>query len=185
MERRLAAILAADMVGYSRAMQADEAGTLAALTKFRKDAIEPLVAEHRGRIVKLMGDGVLAEFASVVERLPARLSGKRARRKIRQSLQFRIGVNLGDIVFEMATLADRVNGRAAADAANQADHGHRAWRGAEQARSRFRGSGDQTVKISKGRCVAGASRWTGAVPPATAKSVATRTTNRRSRCCHS
>ena len=66
MERRLAAIIVADVVGYSRLMHADEAGTLAALENRRKDMIEPLVAKHRGRIVKLMGDGVLMEFASAV-----------------------------------------------------------------------------------------------------------------------
>ncbi len=102
MERRLAAILAADMVGYSRAMQADEAGTLAALTKFRKDAIEPLIAEHRGRIVKLMGDGVLAEFASVVDAVACAVAwqARASDGEFGKPLQFRIGVNLGDIVFE-------------------------------------------------------------------------------------
>ena len=64
--RRLAAILAADVVGYSRMMQADEAETLAALKARRAYILEPLVKEHHGRIVKLMGDGVLVEFASVV-----------------------------------------------------------------------------------------------------------------------
>ena len=66
-ERRLAAILAVDVVGYSRLMGEDEAGTLARLTAVRKELIEPLLAEHRGRVVKLMGDGVLCEFASVVD----------------------------------------------------------------------------------------------------------------------
>ncbi len=66
-ERRLAAILAADVVGYSRLMEADETGTLAALTTHREELIEPMIAEHNGRIVKLMGDGILVEFASVVE----------------------------------------------------------------------------------------------------------------------
>ena len=66
-ERRLAAILAADVVGYSRLMERDEAGTLARLKAHRKELIEPLVAEHRGRVVKLMGDGALCEFASVVD----------------------------------------------------------------------------------------------------------------------
>jgi hypothetical protein len=65
MERRLAAIVAADVVGYSRLMQADEAGTHAAL-KARRTTMQPLIARHRGRIVKLMGDGVLIEFASAV-----------------------------------------------------------------------------------------------------------------------
>ncbi len=67
MERRLAAILAADVVGYSRLIGEDEAGTLEALRTHREELIEPKVAEHRGRIVKLMGDGLLAEFPSAVE----------------------------------------------------------------------------------------------------------------------
>src|SRR5262249_38159017 len=66
MERRLAAILAGDVVGYSRLVQADEAGTVVALKARRTTILEPLTARHRGRIVKLMGDGVLMEFASAV-----------------------------------------------------------------------------------------------------------------------
>src|SRR6476646_7086611 len=66
-QRRLAAILAADVVGYSRLMQADEAGTLVALKRRRAEVLQPLVAKHRGRIVKLMGDGVLVEFSSAVD----------------------------------------------------------------------------------------------------------------------
>jgi adenylate cyclase len=65
-ERRLAAILAADVVGYSRLMERDEAGTLAALKARRKEVLEPLVAKHQGRIFKVSGDGVLVEFASAV-----------------------------------------------------------------------------------------------------------------------
>src|SRR5499426_1087678 len=64
--RRLAAILAADVVGYSRMMQADEAGTLAALKSRRTEILQPLIGKHHGRVVKLMGDGVLVEFASAV-----------------------------------------------------------------------------------------------------------------------
>ncbi len=67
MERRLAAILAADVVGYSRLMGADEAGTLERLKAHREALIEPGIARHKGRVVKLMGDGLLAEFASVVD----------------------------------------------------------------------------------------------------------------------
>src|SRR5499427_10150517 len=67
--RRLAAILAADVVGYSRLMEQDEAGTLAALKERRKGILKPLVGEHHGRIVKVMGDGVLVEFASAVNAL--------------------------------------------------------------------------------------------------------------------
>ena len=69
MERRLVAILAADVVGYSRLMGKDEAGTLRRLTELRQQVLEPLIAEHRGRVVKLMGDGLLVEFASVVDAL--------------------------------------------------------------------------------------------------------------------
>ena len=67
LQRRLAAILAADVVGYSRLMAADEGGTLAALRTRRKELIDPTIAKHGGRIVKLMGDGALVEFASVVD----------------------------------------------------------------------------------------------------------------------
>ncbi len=67
MERRLAAILSTDVVGYTRLMEADEAGTLEAIKALRSDLIDPLIAEHRGRIVKLIGDGALVEFASAVD----------------------------------------------------------------------------------------------------------------------
>src|ERR1700752_5128547 len=66
MERRLAAILAADVVGFSRLMEVDEAGTLSALKLRRKDVLDPLVAKHQGRIFKVTGDGVLVEFGSAV-----------------------------------------------------------------------------------------------------------------------
>jgi adenylate cyclase len=66
-KRRLAAIMAADIVGYSRLIEADEAGTLAAIRDLRHGVIDPLLAEHHGRIVKLMGDGAIAEFGSVVD----------------------------------------------------------------------------------------------------------------------
>jgi adenylate cyclase len=67
MERKLAAILAADVVGYSRLMEADEAGAFARLKERRQTVVEPELTKHRGRIFKLMGDGLLAEFASVVD----------------------------------------------------------------------------------------------------------------------
>ncbi len=67
-QRRLAAILAADVVGYSRLMETDEAGTLSRLRTLRRDIIDPSVASHSGRIVKLMGDGALVEFASALTR---------------------------------------------------------------------------------------------------------------------
>jgi adenylate cyclase len=106
MQRRLAAILAADVVGYSRLMERDEAGTLAALKALRAELIDPAIAEHQGRIVKLMGDGALVEFGSVADALNcARAiqesmvrhnSGSAAEK----SISFRIGINLGDVIVE-------------------------------------------------------------------------------------
>ena len=81
-DRKLAAILAADVVGYSRLVGNDEAGTIARVKALRKECLEPLVAEYHGRVVKLMGDGALVEFASavnVVECAPLRLRAPRAR----------------------------------------------------------------------------------------------------------
>ena len=106
MKRRLAAILAADLVGYSRHIRADEEGTLAALQTLRKDALDPIVAQHSGRIVKLMGDGVLVEFASVVNAVRAAtqfqksLSERNAGQSQDRRLEFRVGVNLGDVVID-------------------------------------------------------------------------------------
>ena len=105
-ERRLVAILAADVVGYSHLVEMDEAGTLAALKALRREVIDPLLAEHHGRIVKLMGDGALAEFGSVVDAVACavavqkgvadRQDGVPPERRI----VFRIGINLGDVVVE-------------------------------------------------------------------------------------
>jgi adenylate cyclase len=106
MERRLAAILAADVVGYTRLMGEDEVGTLRRLTDLRREIIEPLIAEHHGRIVKLMGDGLLVEFASVVNTVACALawqecvSEHEADSDADSRLQFRIGINLGDIIVE-------------------------------------------------------------------------------------
>ena len=116
MERRLAAILAADVVGYSRLMAVDEAGTLAALKTHRKELIEPKVAEHHGRVVKFMGDGALVEFSSVVEAVTCALEIQQgmAERSLeipeQQRLRFRIGVNLGDIILDEGDIyGDGVN----------------------------------------------------------------------------
>ena len=106
MERRLTAILAADMVGYSRLMGASEAGTLAALKTVRTDLIDGKIAEHQGRIVKLTGDGMLAEFPSVVNALACAVEVQRGMRDRNacipqdQRIEFRIGVNLGDVIVE-------------------------------------------------------------------------------------
>jgi adenylate cyclase len=105
-ERRLAAILAADVAGYSRLMEREEAGTLDRLKAHRKELAEPLVAEHRGRIVKLMGDGSLCEFASVVDAVACAVAVQRglAEREAgvpeAERIRFRIGVNLGDVIVE-------------------------------------------------------------------------------------
>lgn len=105
-ERRLAAILAADVVGYSHLVEQDEAGTLAALKTLRREVIDPLLAEHHGRIVKLMGDGALAEFGSVVDAVACAVAVQKGVADPQDSVPaerrivFRIGVNLGDVVVE-------------------------------------------------------------------------------------
>ena len=102
--RRLAAILAADVVGYSRLMGADEAGTLAALKHHREAVFDPAVAEHKGRVVKLIGDGTLVEFASVVDAVKCALAIQRAVKALKPAsgggITLRIGVNLGDIIID-------------------------------------------------------------------------------------
>lgn len=102
MERRLAAILAADVVGYTSLMGADEAGTLSALSDIIKNLIDPLIATHNGRIVKLMGDGVLAEFSSVVAAVTCAVAWQEKISAMAEShdIRFRIGINLGDIVIQ-------------------------------------------------------------------------------------
>jgi adenylate cyclase len=105
-DRRLAAILAADVVGYARLMGEDEAGTLERLKTHRKELIEPLLAEHRGRIVKLMGDGALCEFSSVVDAVACAVAIQRAMAEREsgvaddQKIRFRIGINTGDVIIE-------------------------------------------------------------------------------------
>jgi adenylate cyclase len=105
-ERRLAAILAADVAGYSRLVGIDEEGTLAALRRLRRELIDPSLAEHRGRIVKTTGDGLLAEFASVVDALRCAAAVQRAMAERNAALpadrrlEFRIGIHQGDIVVE-------------------------------------------------------------------------------------
>src|SRR5882724_8231585 len=106
MERRLSAILAADVVGYSRLMGDNEAATLAALKKLRSDVIDRKIAEHQGRIVKLTGDGMLIEFPSVVNAVACAADvqrGMRARNSgvpQERRIEFRMGVNVGDVIVE-------------------------------------------------------------------------------------
>jgi len=105
-ERRLAAILAADVAGYSRMMGIDEEGTLAALTAHRTELIEPTIADHHGRVVKTTGDGLLAEFASVVDSVNCAIEVQQGMRDRNAStpedrrIAIRIGVNLGDVIIQ-------------------------------------------------------------------------------------
>jgi len=106
MERRLAAIMATDVVGYSRLIRIDEEGTLEALKALRADLIDPKIAEHHGRIVKLMGDGMLVEFASVVDAVHAAVETQKAVTDHNadvpadKRIELRIGINLGDVVID-------------------------------------------------------------------------------------
>ncbi len=106
MERRLAAILAADVVSYSRLMGGDEAGTLAALKAHRQELIDPSIANHNGRIVKLMGDGALVEFASAVDAVECAVAiqqgmvSRNAETPEDSRIVLRIGINIGDIIVE-------------------------------------------------------------------------------------
>ena len=105
-QRRLAAILAADVVGYSGLMEKDEAGTLARLQSLRAKIIDPKIAEHGGRIVKTMGDGVLVEFPSAVTAVENALAIQQAMAKHEvdqpedKRIQVRVGINLGDVIIE-------------------------------------------------------------------------------------
>ena len=104
-ERRLAAILAADVAGYSRLMGRDEAGTLNRLRTHRRELIDPEIAEHKGRIVKTTGDGLLVEFPSVVEAVACAVAVQRGiyERNVsvaEDRIEFRIGINLGDVIVE-------------------------------------------------------------------------------------
>src|SRR5689334_6270489 len=104
--RRLAAILAADVVGYSRLMEIDETGTLDALKSRRRNILVPLLGTHHGRMVKLMGDGVIAEFASAVNAvqfahdLQTRMEEANSGLTEDRRILLRIGINLGEVIVE-------------------------------------------------------------------------------------
>ena len=105
-ERRLAAVLAADIAGYSRLMGRDEERTLAQLKAFRKTVVDPGIATHRGRIVKTTGDGMLVEFASAVDaaRCAVQVQQEMAHRNVdvppELRIEFRIGIHVGDIIID-------------------------------------------------------------------------------------
>jgi adenylate cyclase len=106
LNRRLAAILMADVVGYSQLMEADEAGTLRAVKLHRGDVIEPAIATNKGRLVKLMGDGTLVEFASVVDavncatEIQQQTAARNAELASDHHIELRIGINLGDVIVD-------------------------------------------------------------------------------------
>jgi adenylate cyclase len=106
MERKLVAILAADVVGYSALMEADEAGTFDRLRAGRKELFEPEINKHHGRIFKLLGDGLLAEFGSVVEAVECAVALQRGMVERNANvpegnrIEFRMGINLGEVIVE-------------------------------------------------------------------------------------
>jgi TolB-like protein/class 3 adenylate cyclase len=115
-ERRLAAILAADVAGYTRLMRADEEGTLRRLKAHRRELIDPKITEYRGRIVKTTGDGILVEFVSVVDAVRCAVDIQRGMQERNigvppeAGIQFRIGINVGDVIIDSADIfGDGVN----------------------------------------------------------------------------
>ena len=163
-ERRLTAILAADVAGYSRLMGVDEEGTLAALKELRREVVDPKIAEHRGRIVKTTGDGLLVEFASVVDAVRCAVEMQRAMAERNagvpqeRRIEFRIGINLGDIMVDgRRHLRRRRQRRGAAGGPGRAGRHLRqpggARPGARQARrSRSRTWASSRSRTSPGRC---------------------------------
>jgi adenylate cyclase len=156
-ERRLAAVLAADVAGYSRLMGRDEERTLAQLKTFRKTVVDPGIATHRGRIVKTTGDGMLAEFASAVD--AARCAIEIQREMTQQNaavppelrIEFRIGIHIGDIIIDDndifgdgVNIAARLEGLAAPGGVCVSDDAHRQIRGKLDVA--FDDIGEQTLK---------------------------------------
>src|SRR5215831_18556860 len=155
--RRLAAILAADVAGYSGLVEADEEGTLSRLKALRAKVIDPKIAEHRGRIVKTTGDGLLVEFASVVDALrcaveiQAAVAESNAPLPADKRIQFRIGINVGDVVVEEDDIfGDGVNVAARLEGMAEPGGIYVSARVQEDAAGRldlaFEDMGDQTLK---------------------------------------
>src|ERR1700730_86609 len=159
-ERRLAPILAGDVVGYSRLMGADEEGTLARLNAHRREFLEPTVAEYRGRIVKRTGDGILVEFGSAVDATRCAIQTQRgmAQRNAdvpaEQRIEIRIGIHVGDIIIEEGdifgdgvNIAARLEGIAEPGGICISDDTFRQVRGKIDAA--FEDTGDQQLKNIK------------------------------------
>ena len=157
LQRRLAAILSADVVGYSRLMGIDEAGTLARLKALRRELIEPKIAAHAGRIVKLMGDGMLVEFGSAVDAVACAIEIQRQVRvhdagsSEADPIQFRVGINVGDIIIDGddilgdgVNIAARIEGVAAPGGVSLSDD---AWRQVQgKVAANFIDSGEHSLK---------------------------------------
>jgi TolB-like protein/class 3 adenylate cyclase/Tfp pilus assembly protein PilF len=156
-ERRLAAVLAADVAGYSRLMGRDEEGTLAQLKSFRKALVDPAISEHRGRIVKTTGDGMLVEFASAVDAARCAIEVQRGmaerNAEVPQELriEFRIGVHVGDIIIDEndifgdgVNIAARLEGIGEPGGVCVSDDAHRQIRG--KVDIPFDDMGSQTLK---------------------------------------
>src|SRR5580692_7778577 len=156
-ERRLAAVLAADVAGYSRLMGRDEERTLANLKSFRKTLVDPAIAAHRGRIVKTTGDGMLVEFASAVDAARCAVEVQRSmavrNADVPQDLriEFRIGIHVGDIIIDDndifgdgVNIASRLEGIAEPGGVCISDDAHRQIRG--KVDITFDDIGEQTLK---------------------------------------
>jgi adenylate cyclase len=156
-QRRLAAILSADVVGYSRLMGVDETGTLARLNALRRELIDPTIAGHSGRIVKLMGDGALVEFASAVDAVTCAIEIQRRIRERHSDsseadpIRLRIGINVGDIIIDGddilgdgVNIAARVEGIAEPDGVSISEDAWRQVRG--KVAANFVDTGEQSLK---------------------------------------
>ena len=156
-ERRLAAVLAADVAGYSRLMGTDEEGTLARLKAVRKALVDPTIAKHRGRIVKTTGDGMLLEFASAVDAARCAVEVQRGMAEQNvpvpqdQRIEFRIGIHVGDIIIDDndifgdgVNIAARLEGIAEPGGICISDDAHRQIRG--KIDIAFDDIGEQTLK---------------------------------------
>ena len=202
-DRRLAAILAGDIAGYSRLMGVDEEGTLRQLKAHRKELVDPKITEHRGRIVKTTGDGMLVEFVSVVDAVRCAVDIQRGMAERNadvpadKRIEFRIGINVGDIISdgERYLWRRRQRGGAAGGARRARRHhgfAHRPRSGARQAQLRLRGHGradgqEHRAADRRPPRLPGRERRTDRRSQAAAAKIGTceRPTGRRSPCCRS
>ena len=166
-ERRLAAILAVDVAGYSRLMGDDEEGTLAQLKSIRKTLVDPAIASHRGRIVKTTGDGMLVEFASAVDAVRSAVEVQRSMAEQNaavpqdQRIEFRVGIHVGDIIFDDndifgdgVNIAARLEGISEPGGVCISDDAYRQVRG--KVEMACDDMGPQSLKILPSRCGRGA-----------------------------